>query len=47
MSAILLKKNECVLSSKRTKHIKAKYFLMKDYYDAGEIDGNFCPMDRM
>ena len=27
-------------SSKRTKHIKAKYFLIKDYYDAGEITSN-------
>jgi hypothetical protein len=47
MSALLLKKNGCVLSSKRTKHIKAKYFLIKDYYDAGEIDVKFCPTDGM
>ena len=33
--------------SKRTKHIKAKYFLIKDYYDAGEIDVKFCPTDEM
>jgi hypothetical protein len=34
-------------SSKRTKNIKAKYFLIKDYYDAGAIDVKFCPTDQM
>ena len=34
-------------SSKRTKHIKAKYFLIKDYYDSGEIDLRYCPTDVM
>jgi hypothetical protein len=43
----LLEKNGCILSSKRTKHIKAKYFLIKDYNDAGEIDVKFCPTDEM
>ena len=33
--------------SKRTKHIKAKYFLIKDYYDAGEVDLRYCPTGRM
>ncbi len=32
---------------KWTKHVKAKYFLIKDYYDAGEIDVKFCPKDGM
>jgi hypothetical protein len=45
MSTLLLEKNGRVSSSKQTKHIKAKYFLIKDYYDAGEIDVKFCPMD--
>jgi hypothetical protein len=31
----------------RTKHIKAKYFLIKEYYDAGVIDIKFCPTDQM
>ena len=31
----------------RSKHIKAKYFLIKDYYDAEEIDIKFCPTDEM
>jgi hypothetical protein len=43
MSALLLDENRCVLSSKQTKHNKAKYFLIKDDYDAGEIDVNFFP----
>ncbi len=30
MSALLLEKNGRISSSKRTKHIKAKYFLVKD-----------------
>jgi hypothetical protein len=47
MSVLSLEKNGCVSSSKRTKGIKAKYFLTKDYYDAGEIDVKFCPTDGM
>jgi hypothetical protein len=34
-------------SSQRTRHIKAKYFLIKDYYDTGVIDVKFCPTDQM
>ena len=29
------------------KYIKAKYFLIKDYYDSGEIDLRYCPTDVM
>jgi hypothetical protein len=47
MSALLLEKNGRVSSFKRTKHIKAKYFLIKVYYDAGKIDVKFCPTDEM
>jgi hypothetical protein len=47
MSALSLEKNGRMSSSKRTKHIKAKYFLVKDYYDSGEIDMKFSPMDEM
>ena len=47
MSALSLEKNGRISSSKRTKHIKAKYFFIKDYYDAGEIDVKFCPTDEM
>jgi hypothetical protein len=44
MSGLLLEKNGRVSSSKRAKHIEAKYFLI---YDAGEIDVKFCPTDGM
>jgi hypothetical protein len=47
MSALSLEKNGRVSSSKGTKHIKAKYFLIKDYYDAREIDLRYCPTDSM
>jgi hypothetical protein len=38
MSALSREKNGRISSSKWTKHIKAKYFLIKDYYKSGEID---------
>ncbi len=47
MSLLSLEKNGRVSSSKRTKHIKAKYFLIKDYYNSGEIDLRYCPTDVM
>ncbi len=47
MSALSLEKNGRILLSKCTKHIKAKYFLIKDYYDAGEFDLRYCPRGRM
>jgi hypothetical protein len=47
MSALSLEKNGRILSSKQTKHIKAKFFLNKDYYEAGEIDVWYCPTDVM
>jgi hypothetical protein len=47
MSALSLEKNGRISSSKRTKHMKAKYFLIKDYYESGEIDLRYCPTDIM
>jgi hypothetical protein len=47
MSALSLEKNGRISSSKRTKHIKAKYFLIKDYHESGEIDLRYCPTDIM
>ncbi len=47
MSVLSLEKNGRILSSKRTKHIKAKFFLIKDYYEAGETDVRYCPTDVM
>ena len=36
-----------VSASKYLKHIKAKYFLIKDYYDTKEIDLKYCPTESM
>jgi hypothetical protein len=47
MSTLSLEKNGRMSSSKCTKHIKAKYFLIKDYYNAGEIDLRYCPTGQM
>jgi hypothetical protein len=47
MSTLLLGKNGQVSCTKRSKHIKAKYFLIKDYYDAGEVDLRYCSTDAM
>jgi hypothetical protein len=47
MSALSLEKNGRVSSSRLTKHIKAKYFLIEDYYDADEINVRFCPTNKM
>jgi hypothetical protein len=47
MSTLSLEKNGRMSSSKRTMHIKAKYFLIKDYYNAGEIDLRYCPKGQM
>ncbi len=38
MSAILLEMNGKASSSKRTKHIKVKYFYVKEKVDNGEIE---------
>ncbi len=47
MSTFLLAKNGRVLSSKRTKHIKAKFFFIKHYHHSGKIDLQYCPTDNM
>ncbi len=47
MSSLSVEKNGCISSSKRTKHIKAKYFFIKHYYDSGEINLCFCPTEQM
>jgi hypothetical protein len=47
MSELSLEKNGRMSSSQHTKHIKAKYFLIKDCYDAGVIDVKFCPTNQM
>ena len=47
MSAILLEKNGKASSSKRTKHIKVKYFYIKEKVDNGEIEIEHCSTDQM
>ena len=47
MSAILLKTNGRASSSKRTKHIKVKYFLIKDKVNREEITIEHCPTEQM
>ena len=47
MSTLLLAKNGYVSSSKRTKHIKAKYFFVRHYHNSGEVDLQYCPTEHM
>jgi hypothetical protein len=47
ISAILLETNGKASSSKRTKHIKVKYFYVKDKIDQEEIIVEHCPTDQM
>ena len=47
ISAILLEKNGKASSSKRTKHIKVKYFYVKEKVDNGEIEIEHCPTEQM
>jgi hypothetical protein len=47
ISTQLLIKNGRMSSSKKTKHIKAKFFFIKDRVDDGEIKGIDCPMEEM
>ena len=47
MSAMLLEKNGRASSSKRTRHIKLRYFFIKDCVDKGEIMIEHCPTEEM
>ena len=47
MSTLSLEKNGRISGSGHTKHIKAKYYLVKDKYDSNEIDLKYCPTDSM
>jgi hypothetical protein len=46
-SAILLETNGKFSSSKRTKHIKMKYFFVKDKVDDGEVKIEYMPTEKM
>ncbi len=47
MSTLSLAKNGNVMSSKRTKHIKAKYFFIHHYHSSRELDLQCCPTELM
>jgi hypothetical protein len=47
MRAILLETNGKASSSRRTKHIKVKYFYIKEKVDNREINVRHCPTDQM
>ena len=46
-SCILLATNGRMSSSRRTKHIQHRYFLVKDLVDRGELEVRYMPMDQM
>ena len=46
-SAILLEKNGGLSSSQRTRHIKVRYFFIKDRIREGEMQVVYCPTDDM
>ncbi len=39
--------NGSLSSSKRTKHIKARYYFIKDKIGEGEVDVRYCPTTEM
>ena len=47
MSTLSLEKNGRISGSSRTKHIRAKYYLVKDKYKSNEIDLKYCPTDSL
>jgi hypothetical protein len=46
MSANLLETNGRASSSKRTKHIKVKYFLLKTWSNKGKLPSNIARLDK-
>jgi hypothetical protein len=47
MSTLSLAKNGYVSSSKRTKHIKAKYLYLRHYHESGDLSLQYCPTGDM
>jgi hypothetical protein len=47
MSTLSLAKNGYISSSKRTKHIKAKYFFIRHIHNNGELELRYCPTESM
>ena len=46
-SAILLEQNGILSSTQRTKHLKSRYFYVKDRVDNKEIAIIWCPNDKV
>jgi len=46
-SVILLEKNGCKSSSKRTKHIEVRYYYVADRIAKGDLAVVWCPTDKM
>ena len=46
-SAILLESNGKASSSKRTKHIKIRYFFITDRVSKGDLSIEWCPTNEM
>ena len=46
-STMRLAVNGSLSSSKRTKHIKARYYFIKDKIEEGEVDVRYCPTTEM
>ena len=46
-STILFAMNGRWSSSKRTKHIKSRYFFIKDKVDKGEVEIQYNPTEKM
>ena len=42
-----LETNGALSSSKRTKHIHARYFFIKDKIESGEVEVEYCPTEMM
>ena len=47
MATMQLEVNGTLSSSKRTKHIKARYFFIKDKIESGEVSVEYCPTEMM
>ena len=47
MSAMLLEKHRCRLITQRKKHIRVRYFLIKERIGVGDLKVKHCPMDEI
>ena len=47
ISTMRLEVNGTMSSSKQTKHIKARYFFVKDKIEDGDLEVQYCPTEQM